>query len=97
MQTHSQALFFIVVLESFLDKATKNKNKKMLPELVGGALLSAFFEVLFDRLASRQVMAFFRGWDFDQTLLHKLKTALLTVNAVFIHAEENLGSKRVDQ
>ena len=89
MQTHSQALFFIVVLESFLDKATKNKNKKMLPEHGGGALLSAFFEVLFDRLASRQVMAFLRGRDFDQTLFHKLKTALLTVNAVIIHAEEN--------
>ena len=34
-------------------------------------------------------MAFFRGQDFDQTLFHKLKTALLTVNAVVIHAEEN--------
>jgi hypothetical protein len=46
--------------------------------------------VLFDRLASRQVILYLRGQVSDQTLLHKLQTALLTVNAVIIDAEEKL-------
>jgi hypothetical protein len=54
----------------------------------GGALLSAFLQVLFDRLASRQFMGFFRGRHFDETLFDKLKTVLLTVNAVLSDAEE---------
>ncbi|KAL2335696.1 hypothetical protein Fmac_016909 [Flemingia macrophylla] len=41
--------------------------------LVGSAFLSAFLEVAFHRLASRQVLDFFRGRKLDEKLLSKLK------------------------
>ena len=50
-------------------------------------LLSAFLQVLFDRLARRHVLEFFLGRNFDQTLFEKLKTALQTVYAVLTDAE----------
>ena len=56
--------------------------------MVASALLSGLFQVLFDRLASRQIISFFRRSHFDQTLIDKLKTVLLTVDAVLIDAEE---------
>ncbi|KAH7570573.1 hypothetical protein JRO89_XS05G0138300 [Xanthoceras sorbifolium] len=60
----------------------------MISELVGGAFLSAFLQVLFDRLASRQFIDFFRRRQFDHSLLHRLQTTLLTVNGVLSDAEE---------
>ncbi|XP_075644460.1 putative disease resistance RPP13-like protein 1 [Castanea sativa] len=51
-------------------------------------LLGAFLQVLFDRLATRQILDFFRDSDFDRTLFDKLKTVLLTVSAVLTDAEE---------
>lgn len=60
----------------------------MFPELVGGAILSAFLQVLFDRLASRQLLDFFRRRQFDHSLLQRLQTCLLTVNGVLSDAEE---------
>ena len=62
---------------------------------VVSALLSGVFQVLFDRLASRQFISFFRR---DQKLPENLRTVLLTVHAVLIDAEEqqitNLGVKQ---
>ncbi|KAL3725303.1 hypothetical protein ACJRO7_030329 [Eucalyptus globulus] len=57
--------------------------------LVGGAFLSAFLQVLFDRMASREVVDFFRSRKLDQgRLLQKLEAALLSANAVLDDAEE---------
>ena len=55
--------------------------------LVGGAFLSASLQVLFDRLASRDVVNFIRGHKLDYALLKKLKRKLLTVDAVLDDAE----------
>ncbi|XP_018722184.2 putative disease resistance RPP13-like protein 1 [Eucalyptus grandis] len=57
--------------------------------LVGGAFLSAFLQVLFDRMASPEVVDFFRSHKLDKgRLLQKLKAALLSANAVLDDAEE---------
>ncbi|XP_071723421.1 putative disease resistance RPP13-like protein 1 [Rutidosis leptorrhynchoides] len=57
--------------------------------LVEGAFLSAFLQVLFDRMASREVVDFFRSRKLDKgRLLQKLKTALLSTNAVLNDGEE---------
>ena len=55
--------------------------------LVGGAFLSASLQVLFDRLASRDVVNFIRGHKLDYALLKKLKRKLLTVHSVLDDAE----------
>ncbi|CAJ1978013.1 unnamed protein product [Sphenostylis stenocarpa] len=60
----------------------------MVLELVGGALLSVFLEVAIDRLASRQVVDFFRGRKLDQTLLSKLGIKLQSIDAVADDAEQ---------
>ncbi|KAF3965381.1 hypothetical protein CMV_010428 [Castanea mollissima] len=61
--------------------------------LVGGAFLSAFLQVLFDRIASSEVTDFFRGRILSDGLLRKLKIALLSVNAVLEDAEEKQVTK----
>ncbi|RVW24182.1 putative disease resistance RPP13-like protein 1 [Vitis vinifera] len=48
----------------------------MAAALVGGAFLSASLQVLFDRLASREVVKFIRGHELDDALLKKLKRKL---------------------
>lgn len=60
----------------------------MAAELVGGAFLSAFLQVLFDRMASREVVDYMRGNKLNDRLLKKLKITLLSVNAVINDAEE---------
>ncbi|XP_022764398.1 putative disease resistance RPP13-like protein 1 isoform X2 [Durio zibethinus] len=65
---------------------------------VGGALLSASLQVLFDRMASRQFLDFFREQEFDHDLWQKLKLKLLALNSVLTDAEEqhrimNLSTK----
>ena len=55
--------------------------------LVGGAFLSASLQVLFDRMASREVVNFIRGQKKNDTLLNKLKITLLTVHVVLNDAE----------
>ncbi|RVW24159.1 putative disease resistance RPP13-like protein 1 [Vitis vinifera] len=55
--------------------------------LVGGAFLSASLQVLFDRLASREVVSFIRGQKLSDALLKKLERKLLVVHAVFNDAE----------
>ncbi|XP_060669492.1 putative disease resistance RPP13-like protein 1 [Ziziphus jujuba] len=60
----------------------------MAAELVGGALLSATLQVLFDRLASREVVDCFRGNKLSDELINSLKIVLLAVNAMLDDAEE---------
>ena len=60
----------------------------MAEAVVGGAFLSAFLQVLFDRMASREVIEFFRQTKMNNEPLRKLKTTLLSINAVLSDAEE---------
>ncbi|XP_019079255.1 putative disease resistance RPP13-like protein 1 [Vitis vinifera] len=55
--------------------------------LVGGAFLSASLQVLFDRLASREVVSFIRGQKLSDALLKKLERKVLVVHAVLNDAE----------
>nr|KYP64306.1 Putative disease resistance RPP13-like protein 1 [Cajanus cajan] len=59
----------------------------MAATLVGGAFLSAFLQVAFDRLASRQVLDFFRKKKLDENLLKKLKRKLRSIDALADDAE----------
>ncbi|KAK8469933.1 hypothetical protein PHAVU_004G013200 [Phaseolus vulgaris] len=59
----------------------------MAAELVGGALLSAFLQVSFDRLASPQFLHFFRGRKLDEKLLSNLNSMLHSINALADDAE----------
>ncbi|BAT89336.1 hypothetical protein VIGAN_06026800 [Vigna angularis var. angularis] len=68
----------------------------MAAELVGGALLSAFLQVAFDRLASPQVLHFFRGRKLDQKLLKRLKRKLRSIDALADDADiQQFINKRV--
>jgi len=58
----------------------------MAADIVGGALLSAFLQVAFDRLTSPQVVDFFRGRKFDEKLLCNLNI-MLHINALADDAE----------
>ncbi|XP_060973680.1 putative disease resistance RPP13-like protein 1 [Cannabis sativa] len=72
------------------------KLKTMAELMVGGALLSGFINVLFDRIASKDVLCFFGGDKLNQKLLKKLKTVLLSANALLNDAEEKqLGDNNV--
>ncbi|GLT60930.1 hypothetical protein SLA2020_336700 [Shorea laevis] len=55
---------------------------------VAGILLSPFLQVLFERMASSDFVDFFRKRKLNKGLLHKLKIALLPVNALLDDAEE---------
>ncbi|ESW06640.1 hypothetical protein PHAVU_010G064700 [Phaseolus vulgaris] len=55
--------------------------------VVGGALLSAFFDVLFDRLASPKLVNFIRGKK-PNKLLQKMKSHLLVVRVVLADADK---------
>ncbi|XVF83206.1 hypothetical protein PTKIN_Ptkin16aG0115400 [Pterospermum kingtungense] len=56
--------------------------------LVGGAVLSATLQVLFDRIATRRVADFFMGEKVKNQLLEKLSLALKSVNVVLDDAED---------
>ncbi|XP_027923556.1 putative disease resistance RPP13-like protein 1 [Vigna unguiculata] len=60
----------------------------MAAEVVGGALLSAFLQVAFDRLASPQFVDFFRGRKLDEKLLGNLNIMLHSINALADDAEQ---------
>ena len=55
--------------------------------VVGGALLSASLQVIFDKLASPQVLDFLRGTKLDDKLLQRLQTTLYAANAVLDDAD----------
>jgi len=63
-------------------------------ELIGGSILSALIEVLVDRLASRDVLGFFKSHELDGGLLEKLNETLNTVNGLLDDAEEKQITKR---
>ncbi|KAL9349273.1 hypothetical protein Peur_056528 [Populus x canadensis] len=56
--------------------------------LVGGAFLSSFLNVLFDGMASPQVVAFLRGQKVNDRLLTRLETAMTSLRVVLDDAEE---------
>ncbi|XP_029148950.1 putative disease resistance RPP13-like protein 1 [Arachis hypogaea] len=59
----------------------------MAAELVGGAFLSSFLNVLFDRLSDPAIINMMKGKKVDQKLLQKLETILSVVEAVLNDAE----------
>ncbi|KAL5556218.1 hypothetical protein UlMin_038454 [Ulmus minor] len=59
----------------------------MAAALVGGSFLSASLQVLFDRIASREVLDYVRGKRHYDGLLEKLKIKLLSANVVLDDAE----------
>lgn len=61
--------------------------------LVGGSIISASLQVLFDRMASHEVLDFFRGRKLSDELLMKLRTAMISVNGLLDDAEEKQITK----
>jgi post-segregation antitoxin (ccd killing protein) len=59
---------------------------------VAGLLLSPFVQAFFERMAYGDFVDFFRG-ELNEGLLHKLKIALLAVNALLEEAEEQQLTK----
>ncbi|MCH84525.1 disease resistance protein, partial [Trifolium medium] len=59
----------------------------MAVELVGGALLSAFLQVTFEKLASAGIQDYFRTRKLNEKLLKKLNITLLSINVVVDDAE----------
>lgn len=57
-------------------------------EVVGGALLSAFLKVLIDRLASPEVLNFFKENHIVAILLEKVNITLWSANALLNDAED---------
>ena len=81
---------YLIGLPSFfLDSFSlqTNEHTDMAGALVGGAFLSASLQVLFDRLASREVLSFIRGRKLSDALLKKLERKLLVIHAVINDAE----------
>ncbi|XP_025634546.1 putative disease resistance RPP13-like protein 1 [Arachis hypogaea] len=60
----------------------------MAAELVGGAFLSSFLNVLFDKLSDPAIINMMLGKKVDQKLLQRLKTILNVVEAVLNDAEK---------
>ncbi|KAJ7947360.1 Disease resistance protein [Quillaja saponaria] len=60
----------------------------MAAEVVGGAVLSSFLAVLFNRMAKPEVVNFLKGKKLDEKLLRRLKTALLAVRPLLNDAEK---------
>uniref|UniRef100_A0A0R0KLE6 Disease resistance N-terminal domain-containing protein n=1 Tax=Glycine max TaxID=3847 RepID=A0A0R0KLE6_SOYBN len=60
----------------------------MAAAVVGGAFLSAFLDVVFDRLASPEFVDLILGKKLSKKLLQKLETTLRVVGAVLDDAEK---------
>ncbi|KAJ1437065.1 Virus X resistance protein-like, coiled-coil domain [Sesbania bispinosa] len=68
----------------------------MAEALVGGAFLSGFINVVFDRLLSPHVANLIRGKKLEKELVERLKTALCAAEALLIDAEQKqIGNPRV--
>ncbi|KAJ6314371.1 hypothetical protein OIU78_017944, partial [Salix suchowensis] len=62
--------------------------------LVGGSFLSSFLQVLFDRVASREFVDFFRGQKLSDELLRRLKITIRSINRLLDDAEEKQITNR---
>ena len=51
-------------------------------------ILGAVLDVVLDRLASREVIDFFRSAKFDESLVHNLKTQMLAAEKLLLDAEQ---------
>ncbi|KAL5133225.1 putative disease resistance RPP13-like protein 1 [Glycine soja] len=69
-------------------RCTLSKTNPIMAEAVGGAFLSAFLDVVFDKLVTDEVVDFIRGKKLDLNLLENLKTTLRVVGAVLDDAEK---------
>uniref|UniRef100_A0A2C9UZ40 Disease resistance RPP13-like protein 1 n=1 Tax=Manihot esculenta TaxID=3983 RepID=A0A2C9UZ40_MANES len=65
----------------------------MAAALIGGSFLSAFLQLLFDRMASPEVVDFFKGQKLDDRLLKKLNITLNSIVGVLDDAEEKQITK----
>ncbi|XP_020991795.1 putative disease resistance RPP13-like protein 1 [Arachis duranensis] len=66
----------------------------MAAELVGGAVLSSIFNVVFDRISSPEFANWIKGKKLTQKLLERLKTTLYAVQAFLIDAEQKQIKER---
>ncbi|RYR27791.1 hypothetical protein Ahy_B01g051850 [Arachis hypogaea] len=66
----------------------------MAAALVGGAVLSSIFNVVFDRMSSPEVANWIKGKKLTQKLLERLKTTLYSVQAFLIDAEQKQIKER---
>ncbi|KAF2322331.1 hypothetical protein GH714_012301 [Hevea brasiliensis] len=64
---------------------------------VGGAFLSAFLQVLFGRMASREVVDFFKNRRLNDGLLKKMKTTLISVKSLDDAEEKEITKPAVKQ
>ncbi|GMN71526.1 hypothetical protein TIFTF001_055541, partial [Ficus carica] len=65
-------------------------------QLVGGAFFSSMFQALFDKMASSEVMDFFRKKKLNPGLLKNLEILLISADAVLDDAEgKQLGNPHV--
>jgi len=80
--------FLALILTAPVLQTVLRADQTMAAALVGGAFLSASLQVLFDRMASRQVVDFFKSQKLNDRLLKKLKILMITVNKVLNDAEK---------
>ncbi|MED6168484.1 hypothetical protein PIB30_011911 [Stylosanthes scabra] len=66
----------------------------MAASLLGGAVLSSIFNVVFDRMSSPEVANWIKGKKLTQKLLERLKTTLYAVQAFLIDAEQKQIKER---
>ncbi|KAJ6945308.1 hypothetical protein NC651_000378, partial [Populus alba x Populus x berolinensis] len=88
-----QVNFLYVHQFSFCNQTLFEEGEAMAAALVGGSILSAFLQVLFDRMASREVLDFFKERNLNERLLKKLKIMMISVNGVLDDAEEKQVTK----
>ncbi|KAB5573011.1 hypothetical protein DKX38_000205 [Salix brachista] len=88
-----QANFLSVDQFSFCNQTLFEEGEAMAAALVGGSILSAFLQVLFDRMASREILDFFKERKLNDRLLKKLKIMMISVSGVLDDAEEKQVTK----
>ena len=77
-------LFGYTYSQDFIHSHSTNPNRRMKIQLL---IFSAVLQVAFVRLASPKVLDFFRARKLDETLLDRLNTKLLFIDALADDAE----------